>query len=398
MRLAYLVCDPGIPIGGTKGASVHVASLSRALAASGVEVTLFAPKVLDTRIPGVEVIEVPVGPVPSGPAGELRRIEAARVFYEQVVEHLKRSGCDLVMERLALFADGGGLDRQLRVGRLVEVNAPVAEERAAHFGLAHRDGAEQAEARALAGAAVVAVSQPLAEWALGRGAATAEVIPNGADTLLLDPARWCADGARLRAEFGFGDLPVIGFVGSLKPWHGVESIFSAAERLAGSHRFGVLVVGDGPGRDVVSAGVTALSGSVPVFATGAVPADDVPAHLAAMDIAVAPYLPSDSFYFSPLKVAEAMAAGKAVVASDFPPVRELLGDCGLLVPAGDAAALAGALEKLISSEPLRAELGHRARDRALARADWIGVAKRTIDVAKSALGSASLEDLDAKAG
>ncbi|MDA8261446.1 MAG: glycosyltransferase [Actinomycetota bacterium] len=391
MRLAYLVCDPGIPIGGTKGASVHVASLSRALAAIGVEVTLFAPKVLDPRIPGVEVVEVPVGPVPSGPAGELRRIEAARVFYEQVAQRLEGTECDLVMERLALFADGGGLERRLGVDRLVEVNAPVAAEREAHFVLEYRDAAEDAEARALAGATVVAVSQPLAEWALARGAATAEVIPNGADTSLLDPARWGAEGARLRAELGFGDLPVIGFVGSLKPWHGVESIFSAAERLAGSHHSGLLGVGDGPGREMVQAGLARFDGRVTAVATGAVPADAVPSYLAAMDVAVAPYLPSASFYFSPLKVAEAMAAGKAVVASDFPPVRELLGDCGLLVPAGDATALAGALEKLIGSADLRAELGERARTRALERADWVGVARRTISAAQSTKRSASPE-------
>ena len=54
MRVAYLVCDPGIPIGGTKGASVHVASLARALGSIGVQVTVFAPKVEAPGIPGAE--------------------------------------------------------------------------------------------------------------------------------------------------------------------------------------------------------------------------------------------------------------------------------------------------------------------------------------------------------
>ncbi len=384
MRVAYLVCDPGIPIGGTKGASVHVASLARALGSIGVQVTVFAPKVEAPGIPGAEVVEVPVGPVPSGPAGELRRIEASNTFYESVAGHLDGAGFDLVMERLALFADGGGLGRRLGLPRLVEVNAPVAAEREAHFGLANREAASLAEAAALRDAAVVAVSEPLADWAVARGAATALVIPNGADTALLEPGRWRAEGAKLRAEFGFEDLPVIGFVGSLKPWHGLEPLFEAAELLAGAHRFGLLVVGDGPGRDAAQAGLASLRQRIPAVAAGAVPAQRVPAYLAAMDIAAAPYLPSGNFYFSPLKVVEAMAAGKAVVASDFPPVRELLGDCGVLVPAGDPAALASALERLVLSPSIRHAQGERARRCALERADWVDVARRTLAAAQAA--------------
>ncbi len=384
MRAAYLVCDPGIPIGGTKGASVHVASLARALDSIGVEVKVFAPKVLEAGIPGVEVVEVPIGPVPSGPAGEIRRMEAASRFYDLVAAHLEGAGFDLIMERLSLFADGGGLAGRLGLPRLVEVNAPVADEREAHFGLINGADARRAEKEALRGAAVVAVSEPLAAWALDRGAASAQVIPNGADTALLEPGCWQAEGAKLRAEFGFDDRPVIGFVGSLKPWHGLGPLFEAAGLLSDTCRFGLLVVGDGPGREDVQAGLASLGERVPAVATGAVVSQRVPAYLAAMDIAVAPYLPSGNFYFSPLKVVEAMAAGKAVVASDFPPVRELLGDCGVLVPAGDVAALTSALERLIASPSLRRELGERARARALERADWSEVARRTIAAAPSA--------------
>ncbi len=71
---------------------------------------------------------------------------------------------------------------------------------------------------------------------------------------------------------------------------------------------------------------------------GAVQPCDVPGHLSAVDVAVAPYLDSPDFYFSPLKVYEYMAAGRAVIALA-PSVngepRLDHGRTGLLYPPGD---------------------------------------------------------------
>jgi glycosyltransferase involved in cell wall biosynthesis len=130
----------------------------------------------------------------------------------------------------------------------------------------------------------------------------------------------------------------------------------------------------------VDEAVRALPDGVRAAVTGSVPAYDVPRYLAGMDVAVAPYLPSSHFYFSPLKVAEAMAASLPVVASDFPPVRDLLGDTGLLVPAGDVDALASALFQLAMEPDTRARLAREGRARAVGSLDWLAVARRTIDV------------------
>ena len=70
----------------------------------------------------------------------------------------------------------------------------------------------------------------------------------------------------------------------------------------------------------------------------------------------------------PLKPLEAMALGRPVVASDLPPLREIVTngvpgqDRGLLVPAGDAAALADALTHLVHDPDLRRRLGANAQD------------------------------------
>ncbi len=68
----------------------------------------------------------------------------------------------------------------------------------------------------------------------------------------------------------------------------------------------------------------------------------------------------------PAKLMDAMMAGRAIVASDLPPIRWALGDCGLLVRPGNVADLTAALAQL-ESRPLREQLGAAARSRALAR-------------------------------
>lgn len=65
-----------------------------------------------------------------------------------------------------------------------------------------------------------------------------------------------------------------------------------------------------------------------------------------------------------LAVAEAMAAGLPVLASDIPAHREILGGAGLFYPVGDGAALAGCLKRLTTSMEERASRGTACRARA----------------------------------
>jgi glycosyltransferase involved in cell wall biosynthesis len=390
-RVAYLLPDPGIPVGGTKGASVHVDALCGAMARSGVSVTLFAAKVvgpLSSRgADQVEVVPVDVGPVRSGEDADRTRMRACGRYFDRVGDLLARRPPDWVHERLSLFAGAGNvLAAGLGLPRIVEVNAPVADERRRHFSLSLVEEADEAERDALMDARVTAVSAPLVAWSLARGAASAAMVPNGADTDGLDRPRWQRHGAEVRAAFGFAESQlVLGFAGSLKPWHGVEVLVDAVRETSRGADVGLLIVGDGPRREAVEVAVRALPGSVTVAVTGSVPAYDVPRYLAAMDVAVAPYLPSSDFYFSPLKVAEAMAASLPVVASDFPPVRDLLGDTGVLVPAGEVDALARAMWQLAVEPDTRVRLAREGRARAVESLDWLAVARRTIDLATGAV-------------
>lgn len=105
--------------------------------------------------------------------------------------------------------------------------------------------------------------------------------------------------------------------------------------------------------------------------------EDIPAILAAADIFALP----SHFEGLPMVLIEAMLSGLAVVASDIPGPREQVvsGVTGLLVPRGDAAALAGALAQLANAPERRAAMGEAGRQRALARYDEARVTARTLD-------------------
>lgn len=382
MRIAYILPDPGIPVDGVKGASVHVGEVCRAFQAKGCAVLLVAMRAVGDPPPGVRLLAIDPGPLPRGGPGELLRARAVADFLARAEPAVAAFRPTLIYERLSLFAgDGGTLATRLGVPRLVEVNAPVAAERSRQFGLERRELAESLERRALTGATVVAVSQPLVDWSLARGAVRADVMPNGADVDRWDPERARDAAAQVRQAYGLEGMEVVGFVGSLKPWHGVEVLLDAARQLAAHRpRLHLLIVGDGPQRSLLQARVTGILAGRVHF-TGAVPSEMVPDYVGAFDVATAPYLPTDRFYFSPLKVVEAMAMARPIVASRFEPVVDMLGEAGLLVEPGSATALAMAVAELLDDRRRAEALGQLARARAIEHHSWSAVVDRILALA-----------------
>jgi glycosyltransferase involved in cell wall biosynthesis len=177
----------------------------------------------------------------------------------------------------------------------------------------------------------------------------------------------------------------------MKPWHGVEQLLEAFAGIRPhSPQAVLLLVGAGPGRaDVLErAGRADLRGHV--FCTGHVAHATVPSLLSRFDIALAPYLPIEDFYFHPLKIVEYLAAGKPVIYPDQGDLRALVGRGGLSYLPGSAAQLAGRLAQLLDDAALRGELASAAAARG-ARLDWTVIAERVLDFAAGA-GDAGLSD------
>ena len=120
---------------------------------------------------------------------------------------------------------------------------------------------------------------------------------------------------------------------------------------------------------------------------GAVPHGRVPGLVRGLDVAVAPYAaPDGDFYFSPLKVAEYLAAGVPVVYSDLGDLREVVGEAGVAVAAGDHRALADAIDALASDSARRARCAEAAATRS-GTLGWDATARRLVEVCRSELAS-----------
>ena len=373
MRLLYLSTDPGVPVLGHKGASVHLRAIVRAIAATGTDVTVASPRVAfegEGLESSTTLVEIPAV-LPKAFAEERSLNEAVDRQADEVLALASDLAVDGIYERFALFSAAGvRAASALAVPHVLEVNAPLRFEAARYRSLPHPAAATALELEVFEGTdRVLAVSATLAELLIARGldAAKVEVAPNGVDVNAISSLR-----PRRGARF------TVGFAGSLKPWHGIDVLlegFAAALREEPALR--LEIVGSGPMADIIAAS------DLPAGALdyrGQLTHRETLLAIAGWDVGAATYPRLDDFYFSPLKVAEYMACGACSVASDLPVLRALLGggERGVLVEPGNAAAFAAALVTLARRPERARELGQRAREHALASLGWHRNAERAL--------------------
>jgi glycosyltransferase involved in cell wall biosynthesis len=370
--------DSGVPVLGRKGCSIHVQEVIRALGRAGVEVDLFATRI-EGELPSgwshVRLHEVPVENLGGRPERERANL-AANDHLNAALEY--EEPFDFIYERYSLWSYAGmERAREMDVPGLLEVNAPLIEEQAEFRGLANRAKAEEVAERAFtAASALIAVSDEVAAYLENYPGARGKVvvIPNG-----VDPHRFNSglESARSRDR----EIFTVGFVGSLKPWHGLSILVDAFHRFHQEESNSrLLIVGDGPERAKLSEDIERRGLQAAVHLTGSVSPEEIPGWLTSMDVAVAPYPFLTQFYFSPLKVFEYMAAGLPVVASEVGQIRRVIQHDvnGVLVPPGDSLTLAGAFHFLRNAPEVRFRLGQEARKTILRNHTWDQVVGRIL--------------------
>jgi glycosyltransferase involved in cell wall biosynthesis len=210
------------------------------------------------------------------------------------------------------------------------------------------------------------------------------VVPNGVDVAAFRPQ----DKAPLRRALGLPDGLLACAVGRLNHEKGFEVAIAAVARLAAGHPdLQLVVVGDGEERASLERLAAGLGLGDRVRFVGAVPPTAVADYLAAADLFVFPTRRDEA---GPLVLPQAMACGLPVIASRIGGIPEVVAPAGgapagVLVPPGDAEALARAVDELARDAPRRAELGRVARDRAVAEYSIERMTERTVAVYRAAI-------------
>lgn len=326
------------------GTETHLRRLARGLAASGDDVELFAGEIHHRGVGKVLDLWDPIA--------RSRLAKRAAAFRPDVVHH-----CNVVRElSVSVLGVPRGVPTVMTVLDQRIVGAGDYDMRSLRGwadGLVKRP-IDQAVAKRRVDAAL-GVSAPLADMLRKAGFRGVEHVP----VYALDPQ------VPLQPVTASHD---VGYVGRLTPDKGIGVLAAAFERVADRYPDARLVVaGEGPERERLEALGQRLGGDRVVL-RGRLDEQGISAHLSAVRVVVVPSLPSVRPEGSPLAAVEAALHGRPLVTSDDPGLVETLSilGAGVSVPAGDAAALADALDRVLADDELVRQWSEQSRRAAAA--------------------------------
>ncbi len=230
---------------------------------------------------------------------------------------------------------------------------------------------------------IVTITESIRRFYMELGVAADSVLtaPDGVDIAryaqLPAPA-----AARARLELPT-ERPLICYTGQFYRWKGVHTLIAAMAALPEAT---LCLVGGAPGELAEAQALVRAQGLTNVSLIGHVAPELVPLYQAAADVLVLPNTAQAAIsrdHTSPLKLFEYMAAGRPVVASDLPSLREVLrhGENGWLVPPDDPSGLAQGIQHVLAEPALAADLAAEAQ-RDVQDYTWAQRAGRILDFVK----------------
>ncbi len=369
---------------GVGAEGVHIAGVANAFRELGHQITFSSPTGIDpTRSAGADpfastratarsrVLE-PLARAAPGLVFETMELAYNWVSLARNLQLVRQHQIDAIYERHAYFGCSTALlGRWARVPFALEVNELVGDERVrAEPALTPvaltTDRLVFSQARV-----IVVVSPHLRRLLISRGVDGSKIIvqPNAVCRAEVETP---ADPEPVRQRFQLHGSLVVGFVGFFVQWHRLDWLveaFAGLCRAEPQQNPKLLLLGEGPLKQQLQQQARALGVLDRLVFAGAVPHEQVFAHIAAFDLGVIPF---SNAYRSPIKLFEYMAQGRPVVAPATEPIQMVLedGETGLLFEPESAAALEAALRRAAAEPQLRAELGRAAREQVLARHTW----------------------------
>ena len=292
---------------------------------------------------------------------------------DELEEAIRRFQPDLIYERCYYgMTSGVEVARKQGIRHILEMNAPYPEERVDMEGKSLLLGkAKKKEQQQIQQTSrLVVVSSALKAYAekISKGAAVKTVITPNAIRSGFEPPSPESIQAK-RAALGIAEnSTVVGFVGSIFPYHGVDRLIQSFSDLAKKRETHLLIVGDGAVLEDLKRMSVELGLEGKVTFTGKVPHDQVFEHIGVMDITV---MATSNWYGSPVKIFEYGAMKKAIVAPDVSPVRDVMTDQenGLLVN-DSKEELSAAIATLMDDESKRESIANSFYSKVFSKHTW----------------------------
>lgn len=361
------------------GQSVHIDEMIAALEHEGVTVPIVQPQREDALKPARKKQVIPKL------LYELLEFAYSGLEFLKLAAAIVRERPDAIYERANIYMlSGVWAARLFSLPLLLEVNAPLTEERGKFDGLAMPSFARWTEEMAWRSASyVLPVTAVLASIIERAGVPPSHIVVTSNGVNVQD-FRVVAPEIRPSLPKSFGPGPVLGFVGYVRAWHGLPQVVDLLAQDAALATANLLIVGDGPGTAALVQRAQQLGVADRVWVAGLVERDGLAAYISTFDIALQPEVTS---YASPLKLFEYMALNRAIIAPDAANIREILTHQtdALLFEPNNPDSLASTVRKLVADNALRARLGAGAAEK-IHREDitWARNARRVIALVRQA--------------
>lgn len=344
MKILYYSPHPGLSLHSPSGYGTHMREMIHAFEQAGHEVFPFIMgdeyvrqgSTIKSHQQTRGVVKRAVPAVVWESMKDYTLLRKDKLFARRLSDIILQEQPDMIYERANYMQlSGVNVAAALGIPHILEVNAPYIEERQAYSSSTsiYEQQANAIEKQQLMRTGkVVVVSKALRDHFVEKHHLSAKlftVVPNA-----VDPAKMKADPIRvqdIKINYDLVGRYVIGFVGSLFRWHGVDRLIRACKALrVEKENITLLIVGDGEILPELKALSDSLDLADDVVYTGNVSHAEVPEFIGAMDVAV---LPNSHWYGSPVKIFEYGAMGKPIVAVRNWPVREVMvpNEDGLLV-------------------------------------------------------------------
>lgn len=288
----------------------------------------------------------------------------------------KKEEVEFVWEQHDLFfGPGRKLANRLGVPHILYVHAPIVWE-ASKWGVKRYLWGKflsKLESRSLRTADCVAVvSREVKEEVIRMGVNPDKVLisPMAVDEKMffIDPFK----KLQLKKKLGLHNNFVVGWTGSFRNFHGLDILIkSFANFSAKNSKAILLLVGDGALRNEMEELVANLGISNKVVFTGRIDFAEIPAIISVFDIALVGAPSTGNFHYSPLKLREYMAAGKAVLAPNVGEIpNEFEKDELQLYTVGNVLSLAEGMDYLFKNKSEREQIACRGQKAVLEKRTW----------------------------